>query len=151
MWKLGLRPRYCFSGNICFKISVICLCSEDTSYNNIGTPGSAGKLATAKTLSTAGSTARAGTPATAWMIATAEKPTAPGKPTKATIRTSGNIRHAAMTQATTAMPRAAEMPATREFCRNSRKFARTAKFHEKIQRKRVKIAPFLSDRSQLVC
>ncbi len=27
MWKLGLRPRYTFSGNICFEISVICLCS----------------------------------------------------------------------------------------------------------------------------
>ncbi len=27
MWKLGLRPRYSFSGNICFKISVFCLCS----------------------------------------------------------------------------------------------------------------------------
>ncbi len=26
-WKLGLRPRYSFSGNICFKISVFCLCS----------------------------------------------------------------------------------------------------------------------------
>ncbi len=27
MWKLGLRPRYFFSGNICFEISVFCLCS----------------------------------------------------------------------------------------------------------------------------
>ncbi len=27
MWKLGLRPRYSYSGNICFEISVICLCS----------------------------------------------------------------------------------------------------------------------------
>ncbi len=26
MWKLGLRPRYSFSGNICFEISVFCLC-----------------------------------------------------------------------------------------------------------------------------
>jgi hypothetical protein len=23
MWKLGLRPRYSFSGNICFEISVL--------------------------------------------------------------------------------------------------------------------------------
>ncbi len=27
MWKLGLRPRYSFSGNICFEISVFCLSS----------------------------------------------------------------------------------------------------------------------------
>ncbi len=27
MWKLGLSPRYSFSGKICFKISVFCLCS----------------------------------------------------------------------------------------------------------------------------
>ncbi len=27
MWKLGLRPRYSFSGNICFKFSTFCLCS----------------------------------------------------------------------------------------------------------------------------
>jgi hypothetical protein len=27
MWKLGLRPRYSFSGIICFEISVFCLCS----------------------------------------------------------------------------------------------------------------------------
>ncbi len=27
IWKLGLRPRYFFSGNICFEISVFCLCS----------------------------------------------------------------------------------------------------------------------------
>jgi hypothetical protein len=26
-WKLGLRPRYSFSGNICFKFSAFCLCS----------------------------------------------------------------------------------------------------------------------------
>ncbi len=26
MWKLGLRPRKSFSGNICFKFSVLCLC-----------------------------------------------------------------------------------------------------------------------------
>ncbi len=29
MWKLGLRPRYSFSGNISFEISVFCLCSVD--------------------------------------------------------------------------------------------------------------------------
>ncbi len=29
MWKLGLRPWYSFSGNICFEISVFCLCSAD--------------------------------------------------------------------------------------------------------------------------
>ncbi len=27
MWKLGLRPRYSFPGNICFKFSAFCLCS----------------------------------------------------------------------------------------------------------------------------
>ncbi len=27
MWKLGLRPRYSFSGNICIKFSAFCLCS----------------------------------------------------------------------------------------------------------------------------
>ncbi len=27
MWKLWLRPRYSFSGNICFKFSAFCLCS----------------------------------------------------------------------------------------------------------------------------
>jgi hypothetical protein len=27
MWKLGLRPRYSFSGNICFKFSAFFLCS----------------------------------------------------------------------------------------------------------------------------
>ncbi len=27
MWKLGLRPRYSFSGNICYKFSAFCLCS----------------------------------------------------------------------------------------------------------------------------
>jgi hypothetical protein len=30
MWKLGLRPRYSFSGNICFKFSAFCLCSAPT-------------------------------------------------------------------------------------------------------------------------
>ncbi len=29
MWKWGLRPRYSFSGNICFEISVFCLCSAE--------------------------------------------------------------------------------------------------------------------------
>jgi hypothetical protein len=28
MWKLGLRPRFSFSGNICLEISVFCLCSD---------------------------------------------------------------------------------------------------------------------------
>jgi hypothetical protein len=27
MWKLGLRPRNCFSGNTCLEFSVLCLCS----------------------------------------------------------------------------------------------------------------------------
>ncbi len=27
LWKSGLRPRYSFSGNICFKFSAFCLCS----------------------------------------------------------------------------------------------------------------------------
>ncbi len=31
MWKLGLRPRYSFSGNICFKFSAFCLCSAQNS------------------------------------------------------------------------------------------------------------------------
>jgi len=30
MWKLGLRPRYSFSGNICLKFSAFCLCSVFT-------------------------------------------------------------------------------------------------------------------------
>ncbi len=29
MWKLGLRPRYSFSGNICSGISAFCLCSAE--------------------------------------------------------------------------------------------------------------------------
>jgi hypothetical protein len=65
--------------------STVC---KDTSYNNIGTPGSAKNLATAKTLSTAGMTASTETPATAWMKTTVEKPTTPGKPTTATVRIS---------------------------------------------------------------
>jgi hypothetical protein len=58
----------------------------------------------------------------------------------------------AMTQATTATPRAAEtLPETvptptpqqlMSFCRNSRKTRQNAKFRETIQRKRVKIALF---------
>ncbi len=31
MWKLGLRPQYSFSGNICFKFSAFCLCSAASS------------------------------------------------------------------------------------------------------------------------
>ncbi len=30
MWKLGLRPRYSFSGNICFQFSAFFLCSGET-------------------------------------------------------------------------------------------------------------------------
>ncbi len=33
MWKMGLRPRYSFSGNICFEITVFCLCSVVSSVN----------------------------------------------------------------------------------------------------------------------
>ena len=29
MWKLGLRPRYSFSGNICLKFFAFCLCSAE--------------------------------------------------------------------------------------------------------------------------
>ncbi len=36
MWKLGLRPRYSFSGNICFKFSAICLCSALLIMQNEG-------------------------------------------------------------------------------------------------------------------
>ncbi len=32
MWKLGLWPRKYFSGNICFKFSVLVLCSENYAY-----------------------------------------------------------------------------------------------------------------------
>ncbi len=32
MWKLGLRPRYSFSGNICFKFTAFCLCSVGIKY-----------------------------------------------------------------------------------------------------------------------
>jgi hypothetical protein len=33
MWKLGLRPRYSFSGNICFKFSAFFLCSASPATN----------------------------------------------------------------------------------------------------------------------
>ncbi len=50
MWKLGLRPRYSFSGNICFKSSAFCLCSSVGTFrwlyrarwNNKGLARSAG-------------------------------------------------------------------------------------------------------------
>ncbi len=32
MWKLGLRPRNPFSGNICFKFWAFCLCSAEVRY-----------------------------------------------------------------------------------------------------------------------
>ncbi len=32
IWKLRLRPRYSFSGNICFKYSTFCLCSAGKFY-----------------------------------------------------------------------------------------------------------------------
>ncbi len=41
MWKLGLRPRYSFSGNICFKFSAFCLCSVQ--YSNGSAPVGAGE------------------------------------------------------------------------------------------------------------
>ncbi len=34
MWKLGLRPRYSFSGNICFKFSAFCLCSVQAIHSS---------------------------------------------------------------------------------------------------------------------
>ncbi len=37
MWKLGLRPRYSFSGNICFKFSAFCLCSAQAGHQVIST------------------------------------------------------------------------------------------------------------------
>ncbi len=42
MWKLGLRPRYSFSGNICFKISVFCLCSASAHYSEYSRWGGGG-------------------------------------------------------------------------------------------------------------
>jgi hypothetical protein len=36
MWKLGLRPRYSFSGNICFEISVFYLCSVHSLAGVVG-------------------------------------------------------------------------------------------------------------------
>jgi hypothetical protein len=35
MWKLGLRPRYSFSGNICFKFSAFCLCSAARAFKSL--------------------------------------------------------------------------------------------------------------------
>ncbi len=35
MWKLGLRPRYSFSGNICFKFLAFCLCSVPVKNHGI--------------------------------------------------------------------------------------------------------------------
>ncbi len=66
--------------------------SKYTSYNNIGIPGSAGKLAPAKTPSTAGTTATEETPATAGMKATAEKPTS-GTPRKAGNPATVTVEH----------------------------------------------------------
>jgi len=34
MWKLGLRPRYSFSGNICFKFWAFCLCSVQAIHSS---------------------------------------------------------------------------------------------------------------------
>ncbi len=85
---------------------------KDTSFNNIGTQGSAGKLATAKTL------LLAATPATAGMKATAETPTKPGTPAKAEMpatvgtQSKAGMQATAMTQATTVTLTAAEMPET---------------------------------------
>jgi hypothetical protein len=53
---------------------------KDTSYNNIGTPGSAGKQATAKTPSIACNSRNA---STAGRKATKGKPTTPGTPIRA--------------------------------------------------------------------
>ncbi len=36
MWKLGLRPRYSFSGNICFKFSTFFLCSVHVNLLGVG-------------------------------------------------------------------------------------------------------------------
>ncbi len=38
MWKLGLRPRYSFPGNICLKFSSFCLCSVDPCLVNTLSP-----------------------------------------------------------------------------------------------------------------
>ncbi len=40
MWKLGLRPRYSFSGNIWFEILVFCLFSVRTCEQKLNGPGS---------------------------------------------------------------------------------------------------------------
>ncbi len=37
MWKLGLRPSYSFSGNICFKFSAFCLCSAPLPQSPVST------------------------------------------------------------------------------------------------------------------
>ncbi len=38
MWKLGLRPRNSFSGNICFKFSVLCICSTSKKSGRKSSP-----------------------------------------------------------------------------------------------------------------
>jgi hypothetical protein len=55
---------------------------KETSYSNIGKPGSAGKLATARTPSTAGMLVTAGTPAIAGMKVRAETPATQVTPAK---------------------------------------------------------------------
>ncbi len=50
MWKLGLRPRYSFSGNICFEISVFCLCSAGLSNGTTLRPVSSNRTVFKKCL-----------------------------------------------------------------------------------------------------